>query len=186
MNNILWLNFIMLVYHVSGSDNISIKEIISRILIYWLFMIFIISLPLIHAVIVCLIPGLSGTDPSQVSLTVIHSGQYCKCLRGFPYTVDGFIFVGFQFSWLLWRVQSSNSSTHELAIFCMIYEGKYYGHEFWTLRICHFFVTTKIGTHENKGIHSIFSLLSAAKFWISPWELLCKANCVLQVTYMLL
>ena len=45
-------------------------------------------------------------------------------------TVDGLIFVGYQFSWFSWRVLSTNSSTHEMVIFCMNYERKYYGHEF--------------------------------------------------------
>ena len=53
-------------------------------------------------------------------------------------TVDGLIFVGYQFSWSSWRVQSTNFRTHKLVIFCMNYEGKYYGHEFWTQRMCHF------------------------------------------------
>ena len=45
-------------------------------------------------------------------------------------TVDGLFFVGYQFSWLAWRVRSTNSRAHEVAIFCMNNEGKYYGHEF--------------------------------------------------------
>ena len=40
-------------------------------------------------------------------------------------SVDGFIFVGYKFSWSSWRVRSTNSSTHELAIFCMKYQGKW-------------------------------------------------------------
>ena len=32
-------------------------------------------------------------------------------------TVDGLIFVGYIFSWFLWRVQFTNSSTNEMAIF---------------------------------------------------------------------
>ena len=59
-------------------------------------------------------------------------------------TVDGLIFVGYQFSWVSWRVQSKNSSTRELVIFCMNCEGKYLGHDFWTPRICHF-----CSIHEN-------------------------------------
>ena len=50
-------------------------------------------------------------------------------------SVDGLIFMGYQFSWFLWRVISTNSSANEIAIFCMSYEGKYYGHEFWTPRM---------------------------------------------------
>ena len=38
----------------------------------------------------------------------------------------------YQFLWFSWRVQSTNSSTHELAIFCMNYDGKYYVHKFLT------------------------------------------------------
>ena len=45
-------------------------------------------------------------------------------------TVDGLIFVGYQFSWFSWMERSLNSRTNELAIFCMNYERKYYGHEF--------------------------------------------------------
>ena len=46
-------------------------------------------------------------------------------------------------------------STHEIAILCMNYEGKYYGHEYWTPRMCHFVKSMKIGTNENKAIHNI-------------------------------
>ena len=48
------------------------------------------------------------------------------------HTADGLIFVGYQFSWISWRHlhRSTNSSTQESAIFCMNYEGKYYGNEF--------------------------------------------------------
>ena len=31
-------------------------------------------------------------------------------------TVNGLIFMGYQFSWFSWRVRSSNYSTHEIAI----------------------------------------------------------------------
>ena len=48
------------------------------------------------------------------------------------HTVDGSIFVGDQFSWFSWRVWSTNSSTHEMVIFGMNYEG----------------------TNKNKAIHS--------------------------------
>ena len=40
-------------------------------------------------------------------------------IKYYHYTVDGIIFVGYQF---LWRVQSTKSSTHEKAIFCMNHE----------------------------------------------------------------
>ena len=36
----------------------------------------------------------------------------------------------------------------------MNYEGNYYGHEFWTREYIIFVLSTKIGTHENKAIHS--------------------------------
>ena len=36
----------------------------------------------------------------------------------------------------------------------MNFEGKYYGNEFWTQQKC-LIQSTKIGTHENKAIHSI-------------------------------
>ena len=32
-------------------------------------------------------------------------------------SVDGFTFLGYQFSWFSWRVKSTNYSTQELAIF---------------------------------------------------------------------
>ena len=68
--------------------------------------------------------------------------------------VDGLIFVGYQFSWLSWRVRSKNSSTHELVIFCMNYEGKYYDHKFEPHECVIFVQSTKIDTHKNKGFHS--------------------------------
>ena len=36
----------------------------------------------------------------------------------------------------------------------MSYEGKYYGHEFWTQECIIFLQSPKIGTHENRAIHS--------------------------------
>ena len=48
-----------------------------------------------------------------------------------------------------------NSSTHELAMFCINYEGKYYGHDCEPHECVHFVQSTKIGTHKNKAIHSI-------------------------------
>ena len=41
--------------------------------------------------------------------------------------VNGLIFGGYKLSW---RVQSTNSSTHKLAILCRNYERKYYGHKY--------------------------------------------------------
>ena len=65
----------------------------------------------------------------------LHEDLICKrCVVNVTvfveYTEDGFIFVGYQFPWFSWRVRSTKSSTQEKAIFCMNYEGKYYGHEF--------------------------------------------------------
>ena len=37
-------------------------------------------------------------------------------------TVSGLIFVWYQFSW---RILSMKSTTNEIVILCMIYEGKY-------------------------------------------------------------
>ena len=42
----------------------------------------------------------------------------------------------------------------------MNYEGKYYGHELWTPRVCHFRSIQELGTHEIKAIHSIFIIIS--------------------------
>ena len=69
------------------------------------------------------------------------------------HTVDGSIFVGYQFSWFSSRVRTTNSSTHEMVIFCMNYEGKY-STNFEPLEWESFVKSTKIGTHENKAIHS--------------------------------
>ena len=72
------------------------------------------------------------------------------------YTVDGLIFVGYQFLWFSWRFQSTNSSTHEIVIFCMNYEGKYTMATNFEPNECVIYVqSTKIGTHENKAIHSM-------------------------------
>ena len=38
-------------------------------------------------------------------------------------TVDGLNFVGYLFSWFSNRVRSTNSSTHELVIFCILKEN---------------------------------------------------------------
>ena len=77
--------------------------------------------------------------------------DYCKQLW---ITVDGLVFMGYQFLWFSWRVRSTNSSTHEIAILCMNYEGKYYGHEFWTPRMWEFCSIHKNWYPRNKGIHS--------------------------------
>ena len=65
-------------------------------------------------------------------------------------TVDSLFFVGYQFSLFSWRVWSTNSSTYEWVIFCINYEGKYYGHEFSTPWM------TFCGIHENIVLHSIY------------------------------
>ena len=58
----------------------------------------------------------------------------------------GTIFRGF-------RGGSTNSSTQEMVILCMIYERKYYGHEFEPQECGISVQSTKIGTHKNKAIH---------------------------------
>ena len=59
----------------------------------------------------------------NIYILIIHLSKY-------SYTVDSLNSVGYQFSWFSWRVPSTNSSTHEMVIFCMSYERKYYDHEF--------------------------------------------------------
>ena len=71
------------------------------------------------------------------------------------YTVDGLIFVGYQFSWFSSRVRSTNSSTHKLVIFCMNFEGNSMTMNFEPHEYVIFVRFTKIGTNENKAIHSI-------------------------------
>ena len=71
-------------------------------------------------------------------------------------TVDSLIFMEYQFSWLSWRVGSMNSSTHKLVIFSVNYGGKYLVNEFWAPWMCIFVQSTKICTHKNKTIHSIY------------------------------
>ena len=44
-------------------------------------------------------------------------------------TMDGLIFMGYQFSWFSWKVWSMKSSTHEKVIFCMNYEFLDISHE---------------------------------------------------------
>ena len=87
--------------------------------------------------------------------------------------MDGLDFVGYQFSWLLWRVRSTNSSTHEMVIFCMNYERKYYGHEFEPLECAIFVQSTKIGTHENK--HSV-SIAKAIQVPYRPQQIFKRHN----------
>ena len=45
-------------------------------------------------------------------------------------TVNGLIFAGYKVQWFSWRVTSTNSSIHEIAIVSMNYEGKLYDHVF--------------------------------------------------------
>ena len=46
-----------------------------------------------------------------------------------------------------------------MVIFCMKYERKYYDHDFWTPRNVISVQSTKIGTHENKSIHSSYCVV---------------------------
>ena len=80
------------------------------------------------------------------------------------HTVDGWIFVGYQFSWFSWWVRSTNS-THEEAIFCMKENALATNLEPHECVI--FAQSTKIGTHENKAIHSITK--SAKPYNTFPW-----------------
>ena len=85
------------------------------------------------------------------------------------YTVDGLIFVGYQFSWFSWRVQSTNSSTNKIANFCMNYEGKYTMTTNFEPHECVIFVQfTKIGSHENKAINSTYLCRPLCKLWYLP------------------
>ena len=79
--------------------------------------------------------------------------------------MDGLNFAGYQFSWFLWRVRSTNSSTHEIVIFFMNYKRKYYGHKFWTFECFIFVQSMKIGIHKNKAIHSILRILFKRFLW---------------------
>ena len=79
-----------------------------------------------------LISSLQGTAKFKRNTTKIFQMQLNTC------TVNGLIFLGYQFSLFSWRVQSTNSSTHKIVIFCICYEGKYYGHKFLTPWMHHF------------------------------------------------
>ena len=57
----------------------------------------------------------------------INMLQWFYCHK---HTVNALILVGYQILWFSWRVLSTNSSTHKIAIFCINYEGKYNGHNF--------------------------------------------------------
>ena len=89
-------------------------------------------------------------------------------------TVDGLNFVGYQFLWFLWRAHSTNFSTQEMVIFCMNYERKYYGHEFWTPGMCHF-----CSIHENwypRKPSTVYVFLKwptqGNTYWVSFWRCL--------------
>ena len=71
-------------------------------------------------------------------------------------TMYRLIFMGYQFSWFSWRVRSTTSSTHEIAIVCINYE-KSMAMKFELHKCVNFVKSTKIGTHENKAIHSIIN-----------------------------
>ena len=80
--------------------------------------------------------------------------------KSLKFTVDGLIFVVYQFSWFSWRVRSTNSSTHETAIFLYELWRKILMAMNFEPNECAVFVqSTKISTHENKGIHSTCLLL---------------------------
>ena len=58
----------------------------------------------------------------EKSFDSVHRDTLWKIMQYYripeKFTVDGLNFVGYQFSWFLWRVQSKNSRTHEMVIFC--------------------------------------------------------------------
>ena len=62
-----------------------------------------------------------------------------------------------QFSWFLWRIGSTKSSTHEKGIFCMNCEGECRDHEFWTPQMCAFCTNHENWYPRNKTIHRISS-----------------------------
>ena len=108
------------------------------------FLLSIYLIMLIHCKYCNEIELMSWSIMSTYVSKLQHGVIFLKVKPGSCYTVDGLNFVGYQFSWFLWRVQTTNSSTHEMVIFCMNYERKYYGHEIWTPRMSHF-----CSIHEN-------------------------------------
>ena len=75
--------------------------------------------------------GSAPVNKAVISLIVYGLNLWLPIFKNLSKsTVDGLIFVGYQFSWFSWRVQSTNSSTHELVILCVNYEGKYNGYKF--------------------------------------------------------
>ena len=69
-------------------------------------------------------------------------------------TVNGLIFVGYQSSCFSWKAQFTNSSTYEIGSFCMSYEGNIMATNFESHECIIFLQSAKIGSHENKAIHS--------------------------------
>ena len=69
--------------------------------------------------------------------------------------MDGLIFVGYQLSWFSWRGPSTNFSANEIAIFCMNIKENTMTTNFEPHECSIFLQSTKIGTQENKAIHSI-------------------------------
>ena len=69
-------------------------------------------------------------------------------------TVNGLIFFWYQFSWFLWRVQSTNSTIHETVNFCMSYEGNIMATKVKPQKWVIFFRSTKAGTNGQEIIHN--------------------------------
>ena len=78
-------------------------------------------------------------------------------LHSLQITVDGLIFVGYmyQFSLFSWMAKSMNSSTHKITISVYIMKGNILAMNFEPIEFVILVQSTKIGTHENKAIHSI-------------------------------
>ena len=70
-------------------------------------------------------------------------------------TTDGFNFVRYRFSWFSRTVWSTNSSTNEMGIFCMIKKENTMAMNSEPHECVSFVQSTKIGTHRNKAIHSM-------------------------------
>ena len=67
-------------------------------------------------------------------------------------------FVGLQFSGFFGGSDPRNLIPTEKRIFCINYEEKYFDHDFEHHECVMFAQTTKIGTHENKAIHSMCAM----------------------------
>ena len=61
-----------------------------------------------------------------------------------------------------------NSSTHEIVIFCMNIKDNTMATNFEPEECMIFIHSTKIGTHENKGIHSKWYFSSGMPWYTSP------------------